>query len=469
MVGCGGGGESYTLTVNSTAGGVVAVNNVIIPGTAMFTYDPGTVVSLNATPDVSYEFVKWTGNVGTIGDVNASATHITMSGNYSITANFFHGQLIRNWYDLDAIRNNLSDNYLLMNDLDSTVTGYDELASPTANGGQGWQPIGNETNSLTSSFDGQGYEICDLVINRPVADFAGLFGAVGGEGIIQKVRVVDIDVTGLYYVGGLLGRNWGNVSDCYASGSVSGFGTVGGLLGANWGNVSDCYAMANVSSSWEPGGLVGENYGAVSNSCATGSVSGSWDVGGLVGLNHDWGTVSNSYATGTVSGDYYAGGLVGLNHDRGTVSNSYATGTVSGDYCAGGLVGCNYEGTVSNSYATGTVTGTEYVGGLLGANEGTVSNSYATGTVTGTEYVGGLLGYNQGGTVTNSFWDTETSGQSTSDGGTGRNTTEMHNITTFSGATWNITAVANPSLRNLSYIWNIVNNVTYPFLSWQPI
>jgi internalin A len=93
MVGCDGGGNgsdggSYTLTVNSTAGGVVAVNDVIIPGKTMFIYDPGTVVSLNATPDVGYCFVEWTGNVSTVGNVTAAITNITMNGNYYIMANF---------------------------------------------------------------------------------------------------------------------------------------------------------------------------------------------------------------------------------------------------------------------------------------------------------------------------------------------------------------------------------------------
>ena len=52
------------------------------------------------------------------------------------------------------------------------------------------------------------------------------------------------------------------------------------------------------------------------------------------------------------------------------------------------------------------------------------------------------MGGDGGGTVSNSFWDIETSGQATSDGGTGKNTTEMQDIITFSGAGWNITAVA---------------------------
>ncbi len=100
---------------------------------------------------------------------------------------------------------------------------------------------------------------------------------------------------------------------------------------------------------------------------------------------------------------------------------------------------------------------------------GTVSNSYAIGSVNGDIHVGGLVGANVEGTVTDSFWDTETSGQSTSDGGTGKTTAEMQDISTFPGATWDIIAVANPGIRNLAYIWNIVDDETYPFLSWEPV
>jgi len=87
--------------------------------------------------------------------------------------------------------------------------------------------------------------------------------------------------------------------------------------------------------------------------------------------------------------------------------------------------------------------------------------------VTGATLVGGLVGVNIG-TVSDSFWDIQTSGQSTSGGGTGKNTTEMQDIDTFLGAGWDILAVADPSTRNPSYIWNIVDDETYPFLSWEP-
>jgi hypothetical protein len=91
----------------------------------------------------------------------------------------------------------------------------------------------------------------------------------------------------------------------------------------------------------------------------------------------------------------------------------------------------------------------------------------AAGSDFGSGDVGGLVGENAG-TVIGSFWDIETSGQSTSAGGTGMNTTQMQDIVTFSGVGWNIIAVALNE-TNSSYIWNIVNNVTYPFLSWQGV
>ena len=81
--------------------------------------------------------------------------------------------------------------------------------------------------------------------------------------------------------------------------------------------------------------------------------------------------------------------------------------------------------------------------------------------------VGGLVGDNSEGTVNDSLWDIQTSGQTTSDGGTGKTTTEMKNIVTFAGAGWNIVAVTDPDIADHSYIWNIVDGQTYPFLSWQ--
>jgi Leucine-rich repeat (LRR) protein len=73
----------YHLTVSTTVGGWV-----ITPGVGTFPYAGGTVVNLVAHEDVGYGFVNWTGDVSAIADRSAATTTITMSGNYSITANF---------------------------------------------------------------------------------------------------------------------------------------------------------------------------------------------------------------------------------------------------------------------------------------------------------------------------------------------------------------------------------------------
>jgi hypothetical protein len=321
---------------------------------------------------------------------------------------------IQDWYDLDAIRGNMRGSYILTNDLDSTTAGYEEIASPTANGGKGWQPIGSIAINLAfvGSFDGQGYEICDLFISDPDESNVGLFGVVETGGVIENVGVI--------------------------SGNVSGYGNVGSLVGYNRGTVRNSYAGSNVT--------------------------GDANVGSLVGVND--GTVSNSYSSGSLTGRDSVGGLVGRN--EGTVSNSYSISTVNGNDFVGNLVGAN-GGTVSNSYTSGTVNGNDFVGGSVGRNEGTVSKCYSTGSVTGGEYAGGLVGQNLYGVVSNSVWDTQTSGQGSSDGGIGKTTAEMQDITTFTGAGWDIIPVANSSARDTGYIWNIVDDLTYPFLSWQPV
>jgi len=76
-------GGQYSLTISSTAGG-----SVTTPGEGTFTRDAGTVVSLAASAASGYHFVNWTGDVGTIANVNAASTTITMNGGYSVTAVF---------------------------------------------------------------------------------------------------------------------------------------------------------------------------------------------------------------------------------------------------------------------------------------------------------------------------------------------------------------------------------------------
>ncbi len=327
--------------------------------------------------------------------------------------------------------------------------------------------IGNPTTNFTGIFDGNDHTISNFTYTSTGTDFVGLFSYVSG-GEIKDLGMVNVNVNGGNYVGGLVGQNEGAVSNCYAMGSVSGTEhNIGVLMGTNWGGtVSNCNAAGNVSGGNGVGVLVGTGYqGTLINCNATGFVTGIDHVGGLVGT-HWYGTVSNCYATGSVTGTgNYVGGLVGYNY-YGTISNCYATGSVSGFEDVGGLVGINnYDGTVSNCYATGNVTGTYHSGGLVGNNEATVSNCYARGIVMGFHLVGGLVGRTYTpATYTSCFWDSDVNPGLTGVGSgsgspevMGRTTSEMQTQSTFTDHDWDFVI-----------IWEIDEGVSRPYLSWQP-
>ena len=205
---------------------------------------------------------------------------------------------------LQEMKDNLTACYILGNDIDASATsGW--------NGGAGFVPIGDATESFTGSFDGKGYKISNLYINRPSTNFIGLFGIIQTRGIVENVGLEDENVTGCQYVGSLAGVNSGTILNSYTTGAVSGHYDVGGLVGLNnSGTVSNCYSTSTASGGNCAGGLVGcNNYGTLSNSYSTGSVSGSGNVGGLVGENT--GTVSNSFWDKQTSGKSTSAGGTG--------------------------------------------------------------------------------------------------------------------------------------------------------------
>jgi len=332
---------SYDLIIDSTDGG-----EVTIPGEETFAYDCGTVVNLVATPDAYYGFVEWTGDVDSIADIYDDSTTITVNGDYSITAKFclFGGgkgtaespYQIEDWYHLDNVRNYLNCHFLLMNSLNSGSIGYIELASTVANEGKGWQPIGTivEGAKFSGSFNGQGYNICDLAISRLNESDVGLFGVISETGFVENVNVVG-NVTGQDNVGALAGKNEGAIKNSSSTGSVTGDDYIGGLVGKNEGSTNSSYSSSGVIGNMRIGGLVGQNSNTVNDSYSTGSVTGDDYVGGLIGKNE--GAVNNSYSTGSVTGDDYIGGLVGKN--EGTVSNSFWDTQTSGQAASDGGTG----------------------------------------------------------------------------------------------------------------------------------
>jgi len=265
----------------------------------------------------------------------------------------------------------------------------------------------SNSSSFSGVFDGNGHKIFNFSLTSTRPSHTGLFGYVKGD--VKNLGLIDptVSVQG-GYVGTLVGfLDNGTVANCHIrDANVSGGNRVGGLAGFSSGGIADCRCSGTVSGDWYVGGLAG-------------------DVGA--------GTVATSYATATVSGNRSVGGLVGRTADEMTV--------------------------VSNSYATGPVTGGTYAGGLAGQVErGIVHRCYSAGMVSGYQGVGGLVGLTRPlGQVLRCFWDTQTSGQSTSSGGTGKTTAELQMQSTFIAANWDFFST-----------WTICEGTNYPVL-WSQI
>ncbi len=173
-----------------------------------------------------------------------------------------------------------------------------------------------------------------------------------------------------------------------------------------------------------------------------------------------------------VTGASSVGALAGT--VSGAIVRSYATGSVSANGTVGGLVGQSF-GAIRASWSAVTVydgaTGTSPAGGLTGHNtsSGSVTASWSAGRVVSpTSPGGGLVGSNDG-TVTNSYWDTGTSGRSTSAGGVGKSTRELQRPTAY-GSTGSIYANWNLNLDGDANTdddpWDFGTSRQYPALKF---
>lgn len=195
-----------------------------------------------------------------------------------------------------------------------------------------WEPIGNMTTPYTGTFDGGGFSISNVTIDRPSVNYVGLFGNVNNA-TLKNIRAESVDVTGSHGAGGLVGSLDidNQVINCYSSGEVSGVRLVGGLAGRQ--RLSE---IVNSSSSAKALGLDKGQMG---------------HTGGLVGHNRE-SIIRGSYSTGAVVGMDHVGGLVGSSWTDLTrpslIINSYSTSSVIGGGVTGGLVGSN-QGTIINS------------------------------------------------------------------------------------------------------------------------
>ena len=238
--------------------------------------------------------------------------------------------IIKTADDLQALKDNLSGKYILMNDID--LSGYN------------WTAIGTKTNPFSGELNGNGHVIKNLQVDDAAGHGIGLFGVIDGANV-SNVGLENADINVQKLVGILAGAAKASIiTNCYSTGSVRGAGWVGGLIGqiTNATTINNCFSTANVTgTSSQIGGLVGRlGSSSVSNSYAEGSVLGKIFVGGLIGNSAGISNISFSYALGDVKADDNAGGLLGyLGDDKIYIDNCYSAGTVEANLSSGGMIG----------------------------------------------------------------------------------------------------------------------------------
>lgn len=480
-------GDDGSVLTSTQVAGLLALNNVTLASAnGDFDIDSGvswsanTKLTLVAASDININApITATGtraglvmNYG--GDyVIASGASVTLSGaDASLAINGQSYTLIHTMAQLAAISP-------IIRDADGNPVLDPDSMMPTYTDGSGYYALAQDLDASETTYDravinsftsgtlaGMGHTISNLTISATTADMyrqypdAVFIGSIGtfsdgaGSATVRDLGLVNVNIEGGGVAAGLVGYNFGTISNVYVIGKVTGGYEVAGLASFNNGLITNSHTdvvVTAVNGGSYIGGLVGFNSvrGVISHSYATGPVTAagvtlpdggilvSASVGGLAGVNA--GSIDSSYATGTVTttNSVDVGGLVGTNYNfgygipgEGTISNSYATGNVTTTFTnqylgqpgfgVGGLVGHNDQGTIIGSSASGNVTVTAVgsdmftysVGGLVGYNlYGTISNSSASGNVTGNGNVyeiGGLVGTNMtvegegGGGVSNS-------------------------------------------------------------------
>ena len=236
---------------------------------------------------------------------------------------------IRTAAELNAVRNYLSGQYILMEDI--SLAEYDN-----------WEPIGGVT-PFAGKFDGNNKKITNLSINRPSAEYVGLFGHINDGGTIKDlgVEIGAGGVKGGMYAGGIAGYigDDNTITGCYSTGSITSSSSVtysrsGGIAGyIKSGTITSCYSTAyitatNTNSTFGvaySGGIAGDIAGKIINCYSTGDIEATarntTHSGGIAG--RITGEIENSYSRGAIysaSSLAYSGGIAG----SGTINNCAA-------------------------------------------------------------------------------------------------------------------------------------------------
>lgn len=286
--------------------------------------------------------------------------------------------------------------------------------------------IGSVAIPFNGTYDGNGFAISNLTVSSP-GNGVGMFGVVTGA-TLTDITVTGLQVTGDRYVGGLAGvLSGGSIERVSVSATVTGLCT---------NNAMDC-GVGGIAGYVDDSGI-----SSIAASQSQGSVTATYSIG------------SSTYGRG-------AGGLVGMSSPTSlAISDSYSVAQTSGYNYVGGAIGVHVESngnealTITDTFAAGPVTATQgspNVGGLIGRfYDNFIFNQCDTpyGPVT----------------VTDSYWDTQTTGQLTTaaNRGTGKSTAQMKDLSTYSA--WSI----SDTTPDANATWGLCSSLNsgYPFLQW---
>lgn len=351
---------------------------------------------------------------------NSDYAHLFMGGK-GIAGDPF---LIATPTHLNNIRHAAHLHFELANDIDLDVYPYNEAP--------GWSPI----DYFDGTLDGNNYVIHDLYIDSDSINSAGFIDWFNG--VIKNVTFKNV----LIYAD----EAWG----------------VGGVAVSAGG-----FDIINVSLTGEivapnamVGGIIAETYGGGDefiNGCQVEVTILGNTVGGIVGTLH-YGNIINCGAEVNLTGES-AGGVVAV-IAGGSINRSYSKGTVHGVERVGGIIGAYYwdDIDVMDNYTECAVTGENWVGGIIGlmaAPNTMIKRCYATGKVEGDTLYGPLYGemdYPQN--ITDSYWNVNAYGLTTSVDSTGKTTADMQQEATFTG--W-----------DFGNIWFIDEGNDFPRFQWE--
>ena len=287
-----------------------------------------------------------------------------------------------------------------------------------------WTPIGASIR-YSAEFKGNNHTISNLTISGSVITFyrVGLFGGLSTTGSISGVGLVDVNInipSSTYSrrpirTGALVGYNQGTVRSSYSTGSVS-------VTTTSTNNAALLFT----------GGLVG--------TIDAGTVAASWSSADVSASAH-----SSCVSGGLVGGTTTNGGYIIASYAAGSVSDSCATTSVAGGLMALGGAGSGLTYSISASYATGPAS----------------TNGTAIGLA--------AIGSSYTGTISDSYWDTGTSGiadDSDTTSPEGKTTSDLQSVLSYTGiyANWNVNVDGTTGNDDP---WDFGTNMQYPRLKFD--